>query len=196
METEAKEDALGGESWLPALLHAQSWVRAATAAHGHAHSQSCWPWSLSSLLTMPMANFWPLLSSTFRLCCSSTVVQQGRVGEGRRKKFGVVVLQKKKKKKKSEKTVLQGLGMLVVLPLPLLDPPFQARMRKLLRTALSQPLLLWYPRAQEGDRRCPARWEGEQRGQAAPKHTLTHAHLPASFHKRGFFHFLQEEEVG
>ena len=37
------------------------------------------------------------------------------------------------KRKKSEKAVIWGLGMLVVLLLPLPDPPFQTRMRRFLR---------------------------------------------------------------
>lgn len=74
----------------------------------------------------------PLLSSSFRLCCSGAAVQWGRAGEGRRKKWGAAL---QKKRKKSEKAVIWGLGMLVVSPLPLPDPPFQTRMKRLLRNS-------------------------------------------------------------
>lgn len=40
-----------------------------------------------------------------------------------------------KKEKQSEKAVIWGLGMLVVSLLPLPDPPFQTRMRRLLRNS-------------------------------------------------------------
>lgn len=173
METEAKANALGGEGWLPSPLHARSWVRAAGAARGHAHSQSSWPWFLSSLsLQCPWPLFSPLLSSSFRLCCSSTAVQQGRVGEGRRKKFGGFALQKKREKK-GEKAVLQGLGMLVFLPLPLPDPSFQTCMRRLLRTAPSRPRALRRLCAQAGEHKVPST---PGRGTARPGCSQTHTH--------------------
>lgn len=68
------------------------------------------------------------------LWCCGSAGQSG--GMGRRKKcVGGGLLYRKKRKKKSEKAVIWGLGMLVVLLLPLPDPPFQTRMRRLLRNS-------------------------------------------------------------
>lgn len=55
----------------------------------------------------------------------------GQSGGGKEEEAGGLLY--RKKKKKSEKAVIWGLGMLVVSLLPLPDPPFQTRMRRLLR---------------------------------------------------------------
>ena len=110
----------------------QSWQLAARSTPQMAVPTACFaglgPQHRS--LQQPWTLFCPLLSSSFRLCHSGTAVQRGRAGEGRRKKWGGCCTEKRKK---SEKAVIWGLGTLVVSLLPLPDPPFQTRMRRLLR---------------------------------------------------------------
>lgn len=48
---------------------------------------------------------------------------------------GLLYREEEKKKEKREKAVIWGLGMVVVSPLPLPDPPCQTRMRRLLRNS-------------------------------------------------------------
>lgn len=141
----------GGEGWHAAAFPPQvlpHWHCAGPASVGSAHSTLCeghsgcrWLRPRTVLQTLAPGitlcsshgHFLrPLLSSSFRLCCSGAAVQWGRAGEGRRKKWGAAL---QKKRKKSEKAVIWGLGMLVVSPLPLPDPPFQTRMKRLLRNS-------------------------------------------------------------
>lgn len=147
---------------------------ASLAGHCPCHHSQQSPWLL----------FCPLLSSSFLLCCSSTAVQQGRVGEGRRKKFGGVVLHRKKK---NEKAVLWGLSMWVALPLLLSDPPFQTHMIKLTRIALSKPRVLQHPRAQARGQEVPSMpGRGTARPGCSQTHSHTHTYQPPSTKEASF----------
>lgn len=134
---------------------------------------------------------------------ATLVLRFSRVGWGG-KEEGVGGAEKKrrrKKKKEREKAVIWGLGMVVVSPLPLPDPPFQTRMRRLLRNGPAPaPSTSPYLCTRVCARACSpahvlARWDPSHEAGLLPAHTLT-AHLPPSFHKRGLFHFPREEEVG
>lgn len=110
-------------------------IRVTAAADVPAHGQFC-------RSCPPPASLFAVATGIFCAFCSPPVsgsaaaeLRFSRAEQGRKEEEGVggVALQKLKQEK-SEKAVTGGLGTLVVSPLPLPDPPFQTRTRRLLRS--------------------------------------------------------------